>query len=94
MVDRHKMKSLLAYLATALCRWQLVFTGSGPAGIVISTLLAGGAAFDLNQTIDAARVVADSAMAQLKTIDPDRVLLAVGEASMPFGNEGTAPRAP
>jgi hypothetical protein len=88
------MKSLFAYLAAAFCRWQLVFTGSGPAAILISTLLAGGAVFDLNQTIDAARVVTDSAIAQLKTIDADRVLLAVGEASMPFGSEGTAPRAP
>ena len=88
------MKSLFADLATASCRWQLVFIGSGPAGILISTLLAGGAVFDFNQAIDAARVVTDSAIAQLKTIDTDRVLLAVGEASMPLGSEGTAPRAP
>ncbi len=79
------MKPLFAYLATVSCRWQLIFTGSGPAGILISTLLAGGAVFDPNQTIDAARVVTDSAIAQLKKIDADRVLLAVGEASLPFG---------
>ena len=52
---------------------------------MVSTLLAGGAVFDPNQTIDAARVVTESAIAQLKTIDPDRLLLVVGEASLPFG---------
>ena len=88
------MKSLRAHVATALCRWQPVFTGSGPAGILISALLAGGAVFDLDQTIDAARVVTESAIAQLKTIDADRILLAVGEASLPFGSENTASRAP
>lgn len=79
------MKSLLAYLATACCRWQPIFTGSGPAGILVSTLLAAGAVFDPSQTIDAACVVTDSAIAQLKAIDADRVLLAVGQASLPFG---------
>ena len=94
MVPPNEMKSLFLYFATAFCRWQPVFTGSGPAGILISALLAGGAVFDVNQAIDAARVVTATAIAQLKTIDADRVLLAVDEASMPFGTEGTAPRAP
>ena len=79
------MKSLFAYLATASCRWQSIFTGSGPAGILISTLLTAGAVFDPSQTIDAACVVTDSTIAQLRTIDADRVLLAVGQASLLFG---------
>ena len=65
-----------------------------PAGIVIFTLRACGVVFDIEQASDTSRIVTESAIAQLKTIDADRVLLAVGEASMPLGSEGTAPRAP
>ena len=77
------MKPLLVYLATAICRWPLVFPGSGPAGILISALLA---LFDPSQTIHAARTATDAVILQLQAIDTERVLLTIGEASMPFDN--------
>lgn len=83
------MKSFFARVVTAAMQWHPALTGLGPATVVFGTLLATVVVADPNQPEtthieDAGRCEAPALLERGKAIDPELVLVAIGEALWPF----------
>lgn len=83
------MKSLFARLVAAAMQWHPVLTGSGPAAVVVATLFAAAVVVDPYQLNaahieDAGGCEAPALLERVKAIDPELVLVAIGEALSPF----------
>jgi hypothetical protein len=78
-------------LVTAAMQWQGAFTGLSPVGVFVGTLLAGASCLDHYQISSGAYPTAANSceapalIERQKAIEPNKLLMMIGEALVPFG---------